>query len=265
MKKLTSSLKFLALILCITLISGCSGLNINKSTLTISSAASLSPFLEEIIKAFEKEHDDVDILINYGSSGSLQKQIEQGAPTDLFISAGKKQVDSLEAQHLLVTSSTTSLLTNALVVVEPFVENKIEDENIVSLEDVFSAKQPKYIALGELDTVPAGMYAKEALEHQAMWEVWKEHYVYGKDVREVLSFVEQGNADFGIVYESDAISSKKVRITYRIPSSWHDPILYIGSIVAASEKQDIASQFLTYLQDEKWVALYEQNGFKKVE
>lgn len=265
MKHITSSIKFLALILCIAMISGCSASKANKSTVTISAAASLSPILEEIVTAYEEEHHHIHIDVNYGSSGALQKQIEQGAPADLFISAGKKQVESLEKQHLLVTNSTTSLLSNTLVVVESYKENKFEDENIPSLEDIFSAKQPKYIALGEPETVPVGMYAKEALEHEAMWEEWKEHYVYGKDVREVLSFVEQDNANFGIVYESDAISSDKVSITYRIPSNWHDPILYIGSVIAASEKQDIASQLLAYMQDEKWTNLYEQNGFKKVE
>ena len=267
MKKFTSSITFLILMLCICLISGCTNITTKKqvTTITVSAAASLTPFMDEIITSFGQEFENVEVLINYGSSGALQKQIEQGAPTDLFISAGKKQIDSLAEKNLLVDERTTSLLTNTLVVIEPKKDTTLEPDDKMILEDIFATRHPDFIALGEADTVPAGIYAKQALEHQAMWEEWKDHFVYGKDVREVLAYVEQGNADFGIVYASDAQSSDKVTVTYHIPNDWHDPILYIGAVVKASEQQELANQFLSFMQDERWTEMYEQNGFQKVE
>lgn len=246
--------------------------NEKTKTITVSAAASLTSFLDEIIKQFEHEHKHIDVLVNYGSSGSLQRQIEQGAPIDLFLSAGSIQIERLEEKGLVVSDSVKPLLANTLVVIESRANNNTnasthtsESKMPHSLKELFNSKQAKYIAIGEPNTVPAGIYARQALQHEKVWEQWEPYFVYGKDVREVLAYVEQGNAELGIVYASNALSSNKVTVLYEMPAELHDPILYIGAIVEASEQQDTATLFLSYLNEIRWKNIYEQHGFIKVD
>lgn len=228
----------------------------NKEIL-VSAAASLSVVMDEIIAQFQAEHHDIVVEVNYGSSGTLQKQIEQGAPVDLFISAGMKQMTALEEQELL--EITTPLLNNELVVIG---NNELLAEPI-SLEQLLKQTNPTYIAIGEPDTVPAGQYAKQVLQHEQLWDIWAEHYVYAKDVRQVLTYVEQGNAELGFVYLSDAISSNKVNIIHHIDPATYDPITYPVAILKNSKEIEASQLFFDFLLDEERTILYEQNGFKR--
>lgn len=229
----------------------------------ISAAASLSVVMDDITTQFKAEHSDIVVEVNYGSSGALQKQIEQGAPADLFVSAGMKQMDALEEQALLEKS--TPLLKNEMVIVANKQFVNIALANDVSVAKLLNEINPTYIAIGEPDTVPAGQYARQVLQHEKLWDAWKEQYVYAKDVRQVLNYVEQGNAELGFVYLSDAISSNKVDIIHHIDSITHDPITYPIAILKNSKQIEAAQLFFDYLLSEELTALYEQNGFKRAE
>ncbi|MCR8659971.1 molybdate ABC transporter substrate-binding protein [Paenibacillus endoradicis] len=229
----------------------------------VSAAASLSVVMDDIIAQFEAEHSDIVVEVNYGSSGALQKQIEQGAPADLFVSAGMKQMKALEDQGLLEKS--TPLLKNEMVIVanREIVEIALVDN--VPLKQLLNEVKPTFIAIGEPDTVPAGQYAKQVLQHEQLWDVWNEQYVYAKDVRQVLTYVEQGNAELGFVYLSDAVSSDKVDIIHHIDTATHDPITYPVATLKSSKQTEAAQLFFDYLLSEELNVLYEQNGFKRAE
>lgn len=231
-----------------------------EGTILVSAAASLSVVMDDIIAQFKEEHANIKVEVNYGSSGTLQKQIEQGAPADLFVSAGLKQMKALEEQQLLEAS--TSLLKNEIVVVG---SKDLHVDGDQTLTQLLETVNPKHIAIGEPDTVPAGQYAKQVLENEKLWDTWTKQYVYAKDVRQVLTYVEQGNAELGFVYLSDAVSSDEVKIVHHIDESLHDPITYPVAILKNSEQLEAAQLFYEYLQNEELTALYEQNGFKRAE
>jgi len=235
----------------------------NTQEILISAAASLSVVMDVIIAQFEAEHSNIVVEVNYGSSGALQKQIEQGAPVDLFVSAGMKQMNTLEEQGLI--DMTTPLLINEMVIVANKQSVDIGLATDISLTQLLQQVNPTYIAIGEPDTVPAGQYAEQVLQHEQIWDAWNNQYVYAKDVRQVLNYVEQGNAELGFVYLSDAISSNKVEIIHHIDSETHDPIIYPIAIMKNSKQSEVAKLFFDYLLSEELNVLYEQNGFKRAE
>jgi len=228
-----------------------------QAELLISAAASLTVVLDEIINAFQEQYG-IHIEVNYGSSGMLQKQIQQGAPVDVFISAGSKQMDELLEQQLV--EDVKPLLRNSLIAISA---SKVNVE-YHSLDELLTAINSDHIALGQPETVPAGNYAQQALVAEGIWSSWQDRYVYGKDVRQVLSYVEQGNAQIGFVYATDALSSNAVQVVYRVPEELHEPIEYPIAIVATSKQRDIAQQFLSFMQQAEWRDHYEQSGFQVV-
>nr|WP_125664178.1 molybdate ABC transporter substrate-binding protein [Paenibacillus baekrokdamisoli] len=227
----------------------------SKTELLISAAASLKDSLEEIEKAYEKQHPDIDLTFNFGSSGTLQKQIEQGAPADLFFSAGKKQMDALIDQKLISESAT--LLGNELVMVVPSNSTK-KFTTVKELTD----KDIKKIAIGQPESVPAGQYAKETLTTRKVWDAIADKLVYAKDVRQVLTYVETGNVDAGFVYRTDALTSKKAKVAIRIIPGVHKAIVYPAGIVKDTEHSKEAKAFYTYLQSKEADAVFLKYGFK---
>jgi len=162
----------------------------SKTEIIISAAASLKDALAELETKFEGEHKNIDLTFNFAASGTLQKQIEQGAPADLFFSAGEKQMKTLSEKKLVGASEV--ILKNALVLVVP----KEGVEVPAELKDL-SKETYKKIALGEPETVPAGSYAKQALTKGEIWDIVQSKIVFAKDVRQVLTYVETGNTDAG--------------------------------------------------------------------
>ncbi|TFE23363.1 molybdate ABC transporter substrate-binding protein [Cohnella luojiensis] len=238
---------------------GCGGNRSDSSSQTeliISAAASLTDSLIEIQALYEKDHGDVRLIFNFGSSGTLQQQIEQGAPADLFLSAGKKQMKALVDKKLIEAEQQTGLLRNELVVVVSV--NK--HEKVSSMGDLIKPEFGK-LALGEPETVPAGTYTKESLEHDRLWDQLQPKLVYAKDVRQVLTYVESGNADAGFVYKTDAFSSKKVTIASVIDPSSHSPIEYPVGIVKATKYPEEAQQFYAFLQSGETREIFAKFGF----
>ena len=253
---------FCFILCCMLIVNACNVQNkAQKEQVIVSAAASLNVFLDEAVAQFEEEHPEIDVNINYGSSGALQKQIEQGAPVDLYLSASQQQMDKLKEQELILQSDR--LVQNSLVVIAP--KGLHAYQASPDLAQWLQQVNPEYIAIGEPGSVPAGVYAKQALEFKQIWNDWENRFVYSKDVRQVLTYVEQKNAAAGIVYASDALSSNQVDIVYEIPEAWHDAIIYEIGIVENTAHKEAALKLYQYLLQDKMNSMYKSYGFKKVE
>jgi molybdate transport system substrate-binding protein len=199
------------------------------------------------------------VTFNYGGSGTLARQIEQGAPVDVFFSAAEKQMDELAAQGLIVADTRRDLVGNALVLIAP-----AQSTALHSFQDLSNAAV-KTIALGETSTVPAGMYARQTLEHLGLFAAVEKKIVYAKDVRAVLTYVETGNADAGLVYQTDANTSTKVRVVAVAPADSHDPILYPAAVLRDAKDKAAARAFLEFLQGSDARAVFQKYGFTSAE
>ena len=239
------------------IISGCEdGGATEKTELTVSAAASLREALEETGQRYMDEHPDVKIVYNFGGSGSLQQQISQGAPVDLFISAAEDKYNQLLSKKLINQKHSVKLLGNELVLIA-LKENK----EVNSLENLIHP-DIKRIALGTPESVPAGQYAKQALLSAGLWEQLKLKIINTKDVRQVLSYVETGNVDAGIVYKTDALTSDKIHMTPISGPNVHDPIIYPAGVVAASKNPEEAISFFNFLSEKEAMAIFKKYGFK---
>ncbi|WP_100331132.1 molybdate ABC transporter substrate-binding protein [Bacillus xiapuensis] len=223
--------------------------------LTVSAAASLQNALLEVKKEFEKEHPDIMVTFNFGGSGALKQQISQGAPADLFLSAAEDQFDELVKEELIDKENATDLVSNELVLIVPASSKK----DIQTFHDITETER---FALGTPETVPAGKYAKQALKSLNIWQKIENRAVYAKDVRQVLTYVETGNADAGIVYKTDAQISSKVKLADTAKKETHDPIIYPAGIVSHTSYPQEAKQFYQFLQAQKSMEIFEKYGFK---
>jgi molybdate transport system substrate-binding protein len=224
--------------------------------LTISAAVSLKDALAEIQANYQKISPNVKLTFNLGASGSLQKQIEQGAPADIFISAAPKQMNELEAKNMISKASRKDLVENKLVLIVPQ-ESKL---GLASFEDLSKASVQK-LSVGEPAVVPAGQYAREALQKLGLWDKLKDKIVYAKDVRTVLTYVETGNVEAGIVYKTDAAASGKVKIAATAPADSHQPVVYPAAVLAGSKQPKAAEEFLNYLAGPDGMKVFVKYGF----
>lgn len=226
-------------------------------TLTISAAASLKDAMGEIKTLYAKEKANVTINYNFGSSGALQQQIEQGANADLFISAAEKQMDALKQKSLILDDTRVDLLGNTVVLV-------VKSDSTAGISDFKDAATDKVkkIALGEPKTVPCGQYAEEIFTTLNILDKVKTKAVYGKDVKEVLNWVETGNADAGVVYGTDAKASTKVKVAATAGKDlYKTPVVYPASVVKASKNTEDAKAFLKFLSGSKAKAVFVKYGF----
>nr|WP_279326046.1 molybdate ABC transporter substrate-binding protein [Bacillus sp. FJAT-47783] len=240
-------------------VSACSGQQNKqeKVEITVSAAASLQEAMMELIAAFEKEYPSVTVHVNFGGSGALKQQISKGAPVDLFFSAGEKHINELVAEGLLSKELTINVVKNQLaLIVSEDVKQEVKD-----LKDLQKVQQ---IAVGNPETVPAGQYAKEALEQSRLWEILKTKVVTSKDVRQVLTYVETGNVDAGIVYKTDALLAKDVISSIPINETLHSPIVYPLGVVSTTKHEAEAKQFLHFIQEEKSVEILKKFGFSEL-
>jgi molybdate transport system substrate-binding protein len=222
--------------------------------LNISAAASLTDALEEIYAEYQKESNDI-IRFNFAASGTLQKQIAEGAPCDLFLSASKGHMDGLAEENLIVPESRKDLLGNALTLIAA-----AEKADVVGADKLTSA-DVESIAVGEPESVPAGNYAKQTLESLGIWEAVESKLIFAKDVRQVLEYVETGNADCGFVYRSDAALMETGVIVADLPEDSHSPIVYPAALIAGSENETAARAFYDYLQSDYAKGVFEKYGF----
>lgn len=213
-----------------------------KNVIQVSAAISLKDALAVLKESYEKKNPDADVRFNLASSGMLQKQIEEGAPVDLFISAGKKQMDELVAKKLIVPETRSDLLSNELALVV----SKEKKGIITSFNDLPAKAQS--ISIGQPETVPAGKYGKETLTNLKLWDAVQKKIMFAKDVRQVLSYVDSGNVDAGLVYRSDTVALKSGAVVAVAPKGSHSPILYPMAIIKDGKNRDAAKKFMEFLK-----------------
>ena len=267
MKKLNKVfIMLLMLVFSLTAVVGCGGEQPQDDSqqqpteqveLTIAAAASLQDAANELKELYNKENPDIKITYNFASSGTLQKQIEEGAPADLFISAGKRQMDELQEQGLIVDESRQDLLGNTLVLIAP------ENSSLDSFEGLKDDRIAK-LSMGTPDTVPAGKYAQESLTSLGLWEALQNKMVMAKDVRQVLTYVETGNVDAGLVYNSDAIMGKGIKVAAVAPKDSHKPIVYPMALIKNSQHGEEAQAFADFLVSEEAMKVFEKYGFEPI-
>ncbi|MBW4512356.1 MAG: molybdate ABC transporter substrate-binding protein [Scytonematopsis contorta HA4267-MV1] len=227
----------------------------SNASLLVSTAASLKEVMEEIKTNYQQSKPGVTINYNFGASGALLQQIQQGAPADIFISAAKRQVDTLEQSGQLVSGTRSILARNRLVLIVP--------KRTVGVTSFFSLTKDniKKIALGEPRSVPAGQYAEQVLQKLGIYNKVKSKFVYANNVRQVLAAVEAGNADAGLVYRTDATISNKVKTVVAADEKYHSPIIYPMAVLKRSKNVAAATEFIRYLSSEQAKAILKKYGF----
>ena len=250
-----SILRFSAYLpICLLLLALVACRNSQRVSLTVSAAASLQGALGEVEAAYFAAHPKVDFRNNFGSSGTLAREIEQGAPVDLFLSAAAKPMDDLQSKGLIIEATRENILHNSLVLIAP------PDSKLQGPEGL-ADRSARIIAVGDPASVPAGQYAQQTLNALHLSDQVKGKLVLGKDVRQVLTFVETGNADAGFVYATDARVSGRVRVIATIPESAHDPIVYPAAVVKTSANQEAARTFIEFLGSSEAKAIFTRNGY----
>jgi len=229
--------------------------------LTVSAAASLQDVMKAIKPLYEEAYPDREIVYNFASSGSLQRQIEQGAPVDVFMSAAVDKMDALAEKDLIITETRRDLLKNQMVLV--IQEGNKANLNITDFEDL-STEKVNLIALGEPESVPAGRYAQDVLNSFNIADKVNAKAVYGKDVRQVLNYVATGNVEAGIVYRTDAQDSDNVEIIATAPEDSHSPVIYPVAVIKDSDTPEVGKELIEFLTTEEAQAVFEDYGFVPV-
>ena len=233
----------------------CISVSLSAAELTVHAAASLSDAMKEIGAAYEKESGD-KLQFNFGASNMLERQIEEGAPADVFLSADEAKMDALEKKGLLLQGTRRSLLSNSLVIV-------VASDTTALPKSAADLAKPecRKIALAETRSVPAGIYAREYLEKLGLWDSISEKVVPTENVRAALVAVESGNVDTGIVYKTDALISKKVKVAVEISGAEAPKISYPVGVVKSSREPERARKFSEYLAGPAARAVFEKFGF----
>ena len=224
------------------------------ATVTVFAAASLADALKQIGADYERVSGD-KIIFNFAASGTLARQIEAGAPADIFFSADEAKANGLEKEELLVNGSRKSLLGNALVIVTP------PDAAAVHSPDELTNAAIQRLAIGDVKYVPAGTYAKIYLERKHLWRALEPKVVPCENVRAVLAAVASGNVDAGIVYKTDAAISKNVRVAFEVPAADGPKISYPLALVKDSPQPAAAGKFMKYLEAGAAAAVFQKFGF----
>ncbi len=227
------------------------------SRLIVFAAASMQTALDAIAPLFAKQ-SGMTPAISYGSSGILAKQIEHGAPAAVFISADVKWMNELEAKKLLEPGTRRDLLGNSLVLIEP-ADARLQLK-IAPGFDLAGAAGDGRIAVCTVESCPAGIYAKEALQKLGVWEAVQPKLAQGSNVRDALNLVARGEAKLGIVYFTDAKAEPRVRVVDVFPAASHSPIIYPAAIIAGSNNP-AAAAFLDFLATPAAVTVLQNQGF----
>ncbi|WP_237763536.1 molybdate ABC transporter substrate-binding protein [Falsirhodobacter sp. alg1] len=230
-----------------------SPLPVMADNVTVFAAASMKTALDEITPKWEAESGD-DITVSYAGSSVLAKQIIAGAPADIFISASTEWMDAVEEEGLVIPGSRKDFLGNSLVFVG-------SPDAAPMAPDVLSSLNGGKLAMAFVDSVPAGIYGKQALTSLGIWNGVAPQVAQADNVRSALALVATGEAPYGVVYATDAIAEPRVKVVGTISDTAHDPIIYpIALIDGADEKA--ATGFLAYLQGDEAATIFKSQGFK---
>jgi molybdate transport system substrate-binding protein len=225
---------------------------------TFSVAVSMKDAVQELGRTFTASRPGATLRYNFGASGDLQKQIEAGAPIDLFISAAPRQMDELEKKQLVVSASRRVFGRNVLTVVKP-ADSRID---IARPSDLLDARVGK-IVIGNPKTVPVGQYAEETLRAVGLWDRVQSKLVLAENVRQALDYVARGEVDAGFVYTTDAVvAGLRVKEAFRPAEDTYRPVLYPVAVVVGARQAGLAQAFIDLLVSREGQAVLQKHGFQ---
>lgn len=232
-----------------------------ETEILVAAAASLkNAYEDKLIPMFEEANPGVTVKGTYDSSGKLQTQIEEGLEADVFMSAAKKQMTALDEEGMISSDTITDLLENKIVLIVPTGNEK----KLEKFEDIENADS---IALGDPASVPAGQYAQEALTNLGIWDKIQDKVSFGTNVTEVLNQVAAASADAGIVYATDAASmADQVEVVAEAPEgSLAKKVIYPVAVVKGTAHEEVAKEFVAFLQTDKAITVFEEYGFSSAQ
>lgn len=246
-KPLKNMIKLITTLFCLVLLTAPA----LAGDVNLSVAASLKEVVNELSDSFTKTHPGVKFVKNYGASGQLAKQIENGAPSDIFIAANLEWMEYLKIRKLIDVVSTSTFTYNTLVFAGT-------PGKATSLQDLTKLER---IAIGSPKSVPAGEYATEALKKAGLGNQLEKKLVMAKDVRECLLYAERGEVDGAFVYKTDALLAKKAKILFTVPQELYSRVTYPMALTASGAQNKGAAAFFTYLHGDEAKAVLVKYGF----
>ena len=221
----------------------------NKACILVLAGAGLKDALNELKEIYVKK-TRVEVLYSFAAAGILRKQAEESVPADLFFTPGKKDMDELQREGLIIPETRTDLLGNEIVLVTA----KEKKGVIKSFADL--ADKAQSITIGQPETVPAGKYARETLKSLRLWDKVEKRILYAKDVRTALTYVDSGNVDAGLVYRSDTAALKSGTLAAAAPKGSHSPIHFSIAVLTSSKRQQEARKFVYFLKSPEASAIF---------
>lgn len=228
--------------------------------MTVSAAVSLKDAFEEIGKVFEGKHPGTRVRFNFAASGDLARQIEAGAPVDLFASAAQKDMDGIGQKGFIIAGTRRNFAANSVVLVKPS-QSPIRVESFKDLKKA----EVKKMAIGNPRTVPAGRYAEEVLRYLNLWNALQGKLVFAEHVRQVLDYVARNEVDAAMLYATDVTTrSKEVRVVMKAPVGSHDPVVYPIGVVQGAKNWSLANDFIGLVLSANGKYILQTHGFEPV-
>jgi molybdate transport system substrate-binding protein len=228
--------------------------------ITVSAAISLKNAFEDIAAVFQERNPGAKVLFNFGASGDLARQIEAGAPVDVFASAAQRDMDDIDGKGLVASNSRKNFAGNAVVLIKP----ANSGIRINSMEDL-ERKEVGKIAIGNPKTVPAGRYAEEVLRHFNLQEAVKKKLIFAENVRQVLDYVARGEVDAGLVYSTDAmVRAKEVVVVMKLPEGSHQPVVYPVGVIKGTKEESLSRAFVDFIVSAEGQKILNRYGFISV-
>ncbi len=227
--------------------------SLGAAEINVYAASSLTDALKEIGPAYEKESGD-KLVFNFAASSTLARQIEEGAPADIFFSADDAQMDRAQKSDRIEAASRRDLLANSLVIVAPA-------DSSLTLRTIADLRNVQRIAVGDPKFVPVGVYTRGYLEKAGLWKELEPKILPTENVRAGMAVVESGNADVAFVYQTDAGVSKKVKVIFSVPPNETSPINYPAALVKQTPRKPEAEKFLKYLETDAALKIFEKFSF----
>ena len=227
--------------------------------ITVFAAASLKESVDAIAVAWKKQSGQ-EVVVSYAASSALAKQIEQGAPADIFISADVEWMDYLQKAAKIDKKTRFNLVGNQLVLIAPASSKQVAI-SLNKSDGLLKALGDGRLAVAETASVPAGRYAKQSLTKMEVWGNVSTRLAQAENVRAAMAFVARGESPLGIVYSTDAKAEPKVRVVATFPDNSHDAIIYPAAKVATADAT-LTSGFLAFLKNKKAKAIFKQTGFQ---
>ncbi|ABR74913.1 molybdate ABC transporter substrate-binding protein [Actinobacillus succinogenes] len=244
----------------LTLLIGCSLFVMSaEAKVTVFAAASMTNALQEVADGYKKANPQEEIVFSFASSSVLARQINEGAPADIFVSADQKWMDFLVQKQAIEPQTRTNLVANRLVMIAP-ADSKLTTVNLTD-KQWQQALKDSYLAVGDPDHVPAGLYAKAAFTYLNQWDDVNKKLARADNVRKALLLVEKGESPLGVVYATDAAASQKVKIVATFPAQSHPPVEYPTAMVKGHDNAE-SRAFFQYMTSPESKAVWEKYGFK---